>query len=133
MQMTGLHGTSSMKPELTQHHGQMACRTTLHSHTSPSLYVSPALSVPSLSFNLNLHLSLCLTHSMLLCLCLCFIFSPSPSLYPLLLSLLTYFPLLQGLRGASVERCANTICTEMTTASIKIDQMHPRFKLGNAK
>lgn len=28
MQMTGLHGTSSTKPELTQHHGQMACRTT---------------------------------------------------------------------------------------------------------
>lgn len=130
MQMTGLHGTSSMKPELTQHHRQMACRTTLHSHTSPSLYVSPALSVPSLSFNLNLHLSLCLTHSILLRLCLHFIFSPSPSLYLLLWSLLTYFP---GLRGTSVECCANTTCTKMTTASIKIYQMHPLFKRGDAK
>lgn len=58
MQVAGSHGTSSMQPELTQHHGQMVCRTT-PAHTYLSLILClhcsvGAIALISISFQLKL-------------------------------------------------------------------------------
>lgn len=62
MQMTGLHETSSSKPELTQHHGQMACRTTpALTYLSLSLCLSCSIcAIPLLATSFYLNLSVCL-------------------------------------------------------------------------
>lgn len=122
MQMTGLHGTSSMKPELTQHHRQMACRTTpaltYLSHSTSLLlnvcHCSHHFLILSLSFSLSNSLysspSVALVHFPSL--------SSSPSIcLPFLRSLLTYSltkcPQLQGPRGAPVDHLANTNSTKL--------------------
>lgn len=70
MQMTGLHGTGSTKPELTQHHRQMACRTTpALAYLSLILCLSGSIcAILLIKSSLYLNLSFSLTHGISLCL-----------------------------------------------------------------
>lgn len=129
--MTGLHGSSSTKPELTQHHGQMACRTTPAltylslilcvscsiCATPPSLPHSISISLPFHSFNSFYHsLSVAKvslrTLSSVLSICLLFCLS-------FLMLSLSKCPQLTGLSSSNVNNCTNIISMKPNCCQIK--------------